>query len=50
VLLLEVPYSKDFLPEAAQNTLDLKATEKHQSTIDLFVKISSAISDFYFQP
>jgi len=49
VLLLEVPYSKDFLPEAAQNTLDLKATEKHQSTIDLFVKkfqAPSVISTF----
>lgn len=50
VLLLGVPYLKDFLPEAAQNTLDHKAMEKHQSTIDSLVRIQAPPVIYPFNP
>ena len=50
VLLLGVPYLKDFLPEAAQNTLDHKAMEKHQSTIDSLVRVQAPTVIYPFNP
>ena len=50
MLLLGVPYLKDFLPEAAQNTLYIKAMEKHQSTIDSLVRVQAPSVIYPFNP